>query len=167
MNRRTRAAVVALTVVASAGLTGCSQVEGLFGGGEPERGDDGQVAEESEGVSVLDLQQGDCTTSVSESEMSEITVIPCGDPHHSEIYHAYDLPEGDFPGAEEVDAQGVEACTTEFEPFVGLSYEESVLEVNYLVPTQESWEGDDDRKVLCFVYDPAGDTTGTLAAAAR
>lgn len=166
MNRRTRAAAVAFTVVTAAGLTGCAQIEGLLGG-EPERGDDGQVTETTEGVSVLDLQQGDCTSQLGESEMTEIDLIPCEEPHSNEIYHAYDLPEGDFPGADEVDAQAVEACKTEFETFIGLTYDESALEVNYLVPTQESWESDDDRTVLCFVYDPAADTTGTLADAAR
>lgn len=167
MNRKTRA-VVALTVVAAAvTFTGCAQIQNLIGGNEPERGDDGEVTEVTEGVSVLHLQQGDCTSQFGESEVAELDLIPCDEPHSNEIYHGYDLPEGDYPGADDVNAQAVEECKTSFETFIGTSYDASELEVNYLVPTQDSWDTDDDRTVLCFVYDPAGDTTDTLEAAAR
>lgn len=167
MKRRIRATTVALTLVTAAALTGCGQIQDLIGGGEPDRNEDGQVAEAQEGVSVLELKQGDCTSQLGETEIMEVDLFPCDEAHAAEVYHAYDLPDGDFPGADEVDTQAVEACKTEFETFVGLAYDDSALDVNYLVPTQDSWEGDDDRTVLCFVYDPAADTTGTLEAAAR
>ena len=167
MNRSPRAILVALTATAAIGLTGCSQIEGLFGGDEPERSEDGDVTETTEGVSVLHLQQGDCTGELSESEVTEVDVIPCDEAHVNEVYHAYDIEGDEFPGDDQVNEGAVEACSAEFEPFVGVGYNDSDLEVNYLVPTQESWDGDDDRSVLCFVYDPQGDSTGSLEGAAR
>jgi len=40
------------------------------------------------------------------------------------------------------------------------------LDFRFITPSEESW-GDGDREILCTVYDPAGDTTGTLADANR
>jgi hypothetical protein len=76
------------------------------------------------------------------------------------------LPDGDFPGEEAVVEQADESCTAEFESFVGLPYEESALYLSYLTPSEETWPAG-DREVLCTVYDPAGDTTGTLFDANR
>ncbi|HMG28909.1 MAG TPA: septum formation family protein [Jiangellaceae bacterium] len=120
-------------------------------------------------VDVLDLKVGDC---LAESvpgggeEVSSVQSVPCSEPHSEEVYAAVTLPEGDFPGEEAVVAQAEELCTAEFESFVGLPYEESALYLSYLTPTEESWSHG-DREVVCTVYDPDGDTTGTLADANR
>lgn len=45
-----------------------------------------------------------------------------------------------------------ESCVDRFEPFVGIDYESSVLEVVTLYPTAESW-AQDDREVVCALYD--------------
>jgi hypothetical protein len=63
---------------------------------------------------------------------------------------------------DEVNTQADELCFAEFNGFVGLSYEESVLMLNiWIIETST------ETVVVCMVYDPAGDTTGTLAAANR
>ncbi|MGH3660130.1 MAG: hypothetical protein ACRDUA_26125 [Micromonosporaceae bacterium] len=48
-----------------------------------------------------------------------------------------------------------------------MPYEQSTLEVFYFHPTEDSWTTLDDREAVCSVVDPAGQTTGTLAGAAR
>lgn len=50
-------------------------------------------------------------------------------------------------------------CIDRFEEFVGLSYADSVYDVYVLHPTAGSWRLQDDRAVLCAVFDPAGQTT--------
>jgi Septum formation/Protein of unknown function (DUF2510) len=119
-------------------------------------------------VDVFDLKVGDCLAdSVPRGEeVSSVQSVPCSEPHSEEVYAAVTLPEGDFPGEEAVSAQADELCAAEFESFVGLPYEESVLYLSYLTPTKESWS-EGDREVVCSVYDPDGDTTGTLADANR
>ena len=56
---------------------------------------------------------------------------------------------------EEVARQADEGCTAEFTEFVGLDYQESVLEVLYYYPSAISWVF--DRTVVCVITDPAGE----------
>ncbi len=122
----------------------------------------------AEEVDVFDLKVGDCVAEIQASEETFISVqtVPCSEPHSAEIISTATLPEGDFPGDEALQAQAGEMCLIEFESFVGLSYEESVLDFSFLYPHEGSWDAG-DRFVVCAVYDPAGDTTGTLADANR
>ena len=121
---------------------------------------------ESEEVNVYDLEVGDCVAAVTDG--FTVQTGPCSEPHTEEVFAAVNLPDGDgnFPGYEAIDAQAEELCTAEFEGFVGLPYEESVLRTNLVIPSEERWR-DGDRVVLCTIYDPDGDTTGTLADANR
>jgi hypothetical protein len=121
------------------------------------------------GVAFYDLAVGDCLADLmaTHEEFFIVETVPCSQPHSEEIYAVVPFPEGDFPGDEAVDAQADKACNAEFESFVGLPYKESVLYYNYLWPNdEETWNGV-FREVVCSVYDPAGDTTGTLADANR
>ena len=95
-----------------------------------------------------------------------VQTVPCSEPHSEEIYAAVTPPEGDFPGYEAIDAQAKEMCTAEFESFVGLPYEDSTLHMNLVIPTEERWDAG-DRTALCTIYDPDGETAGTLADANR
>jgi len=124
----------------------------------------------SEQVDVRDLKVGDCladSPTGGEEVIFTVETVPCSEPHSAEIYAVVTLPEGDYPGEEAVVVQVDELCNAEFESFVGLPYEESVLYLNFLYPSDEqSWNAG-YRWVTCAVYDPAGDTTGTLADANR
>jgi Septum formation len=92
--------------------------------------------------------------------------VPCSKPHSEEIYVTPTLPEGDFPGQDAIFEQAEELCITEFESFVGLPYEESALDIDISTPSERTWR-EDDRLVICAIFDPTGDTTGTLADANR
>jgi hypothetical protein len=120
-------------------------------------------------LDVFDLEVGDCLTDYRATEgIVSVPTVPCSEPHSGEIYAVVPLPEGDgnYPGVEAISAQAEEKCIAEFEGFVGLSYEESVLEFSYLAPEETEWDAG-DRDVLCTAHDPAGVTTGTLADANR
>lgn len=158
------AAAAALSCTALIALSGCSL---LGGADEPERDESGDVTEASD-ADAFSIRVGDCLESMDwgGGEMSTVPVIPCAEPHESEVYAAVDLPDGDFPGAEAVDTQSGEFCYGEFQGFVGVAWEDSEFEYGYLAPTEQSW-GQGDREVLCVVWDPAGLTSGTLAGAAR
>jgi hypothetical protein len=136
------------------GLVACSS--------EPRatRDDAGTVAAEG----VLDASEiavGDCindeaTTSEEVTEVSSVTAVPCGQPHDAEAYSVFDLPDGDFPGQEEVALAGEEQCMEDFESFIGTPYEESRYEIGTLFPTEEAWNEMADREFVCLVVDPAG-----------
>jgi len=69
--------------------------------------------------------------------------------------------QGDFPGMEAITAQAEGFCVAEFEDFVGLSYAESALYLGLVTPSEESWS-QGDRSILCTIYDPAGQVSGSL-----
>lgn len=116
----------------------------------------------------VSLEVGECTDDaeiLDSGEITEDSVVDCGQPHVAEAYAAFEPAQGAFPGEDEVVRQADEGCTREFETFVGLGYNESALEVLYYYPNAVSW--DLDRTVVCVVTDPAGEVTGSLRGAAR
>ena len=78
--------------------------------------------------------------------------MPCEQPHDSEVYAVFHLPDGDCPGEDELITAADDGCFANFEPFVGNSYENSVLDVEYFCPSRKSWPLDGDRQVTCMVY---------------
>ena len=51
-----------------------------------------------------------------------------------------------------------------FSSFVGMDYDSSVLDITALYPSTDSWKMQDDREVVCAVYDMNG---GKLTGSAR
>lgn len=153
---RSRRAALALFAVLA--LAGCSD--------EPEREEATGELQESGDVDVFDVEVGDCLGGeTAEGEISSVEATPCSEPHAEEIFAAVTVADGEYPGQEALDVEA-EQCLTEFAEFVGMAYDESVLEINYMTPTEESW-AEGDREILCTIYDPDGQTTGTLSGANR
>jgi Septum formation/Protein of unknown function (DUF2510) len=116
---------------------------------------------------VFALGVGDCAADSSlEGEVQEVTIIDCNQPHATEVFHSYLIPDGSLPDEAGINTIVEEQCLPAFQSFVGLDYYDSELEVTFLSPTQESWDAG-DRELLCLIVDPAGDVTGTLAGANR
>ena len=158
------AAAAALSCSALLALTGCSL---LGGGDEPERDEEGDITEATD-ADAFAIRVGDCLESMDwgQEGFSTVPVIPCAEPHESEIYAAVDLEDGGYPGDDAVATQADEYCYGEFQGFVGIAWEDSAFDYGYLSPSQESWD-QGDREVLCMIMDPEGLTTGSLAGAAR
>jgi hypothetical protein len=116
---------------------------------------------------VFALGVGDCAADSSlEGEVQEVTIIDCGQPHATEVFHSYLIPDEALPDDTGIQTIVEEQCLPAFQSFVGLDYYDSVLEVTFLSPTAESWDAG-DRELLCLIVDPAGDVTGSLAGANR
>lgn len=161
---RATALIAAVALV----LAGCSAFEDLFGDDKPERGENGQVSEVVEGASVFDIQDGDCLSQfATEGDVQEIDIIPCDQEHHQEVLMITQITAEQLPDEEAVKKLVREECVPAFKDFVGTSFDDSSLDIQYLSPSQESWENQDDRDIVCTVYDPAGATTGTLKDANR
>ena len=161
------AAIIAAALVAVS-LSGCSIIGDVLAGPapQPERDETTQEITESSEADVFALRVGDCLDMVEGEQVETVPVVPCGDPHSDEVYHDFEMADGEFPGDEAVNTAAEEGCLAAFEPFIGLPYEESTLYVAWYSPTEQSWNGFDDRVVSCVVSDPAGSVTGTLADAA-
>ena len=166
---RLRASVTLGTIiVATVLLSGCSALDSIIAS-DPERDPETQEVNEAGTADVFSLRVGDCYNDEgsTDEEISSVPAVPCSEPHDNEAYFAFDIADGDFPGDESILASADEGCFTEFEPFVGFSYEESELDFGYIFPTEASW-ADGDREILCTIYAvDLTQVTGSLAGAAR
>jgi hypothetical protein len=115
-------------------------------------------------VWIEDVRVGDCLADELENEVTLVELVSCNSSHRLETYAVFELPAGVFPGQDDVDRLSEGGCAKRFENFVGLPYDDSELEFQFVTPVEDSWA--DDRSVLCMV-DTGGPTTGTLKGAHR
>lgn len=158
-------AFIALAVgLVSSGLTDAASTD-------DERPGDGsaETTVEGETIDILDLDLGDCLPYLDgEEDLYEVTLVPCEQPHDSEVYFVFSMPEdAGFPGNDALTDEAISRCETAFEEFVGMSYEESELDYWWFVPTKATWNYNDDRAVQCLIFSYDGDVEGSLEGAAR
>ena len=146
MTRVLRPAGVVVALSAVAVLAGCS----LFG-----RSD------------VFSLEVGDCIESTDLETIESVHVVDCGELHGSEVYAAFEIGDGTFPGTQAVTADAEGLCLDAFEEFVGVAYNDSELYATTMTPTEDSWDRLEDREVLCLIVDPDAAVTGTMRDAER
>ncbi len=128
----------------------------------------GQVTAPIDDADIFQIEVGDCFDSVDvDSEVFEsLPVVPCADPHDSEVYLAFDLTGDVYPGQPAIEAEYQRCIGEEFTAFVGMAYETSVYEVLPFSPTEQSWAAG-DREILCSLSDPGGPITGSAAGTNR
>jgi hypothetical protein len=110
-------------------------------------------------VSAFAMRVGDCFDDGSTfdgEEVGGVPGVPCSKPHDNEVYAVFDVEMSAFPG-EQMGDLAQQACLERFEAFVGKDYESSSLDVASLYPTRESWTQQNDREVICAVYDVAAE----------
>jgi hypothetical protein len=145
-------------------LSGCSAISDLFPE-EAARDTDTQEISEAGEADVFTLAVGDCFDAQEAEEISSVPALPCTEPHDYEAYHSFDIPEAEvFPGEEAIDTAALDGCVTAFDPFIGMGFEESTLDVTYIGPTEGSWD-EGDREIMCVVMGPEK-TEGSLAGSA-
>lgn len=110
-------------------------------------------------ANVFDIAVGSCASSESfaDSEqglVEELPLIDCEEPHDLEAIASTEIDGDEYPGEAAVTSQADEFCVAEFEDFVGISYEESELVVNYFAPTADTWDQIGDREILCWLITP-------------
>lgn len=160
MTRKKRALALAGSAVAlSLALSGCSALNGILGGNDAQRDDEGNVTEGSN-VDVFSLKVGDCMPATDASgEITDVDVVPCSEPHTDEVFYEFELADGDLPSDDEIQAEVEAECVPAFTEFVGTDYYESTLDFWWMTPTEETWTQANDRLVQCIIYQP--DEAGT------
>lgn len=128
-----------LSAGAAVSLSACGLVQSFLGTGN-----------------VMELQVGDCfnmdemDTALSDTEVSDIPLVDCAESHDSEFFHSEILPEGDFPGQDELWNQAEEICEGEvFTEFIGVEWLESEIHAFSLTPMEQGWKFG-DREILCY-----------------
>jgi len=109
---------------------------------------------------IFELVVGDC---FDDRGTPLIPIVPCETPHDREIFAIIDYPEGPYPD----DADTSALCIAEFEPYVGISFPESVLGLHKMVPSEDAWAGG-ERSIYCALTPMDGaPIVGSAAGTAR
>lgn len=118
-----------------------------------DRDDTGAIVSEGT-IDAFQLQVGDCFNDGSgmDAEVSDLPGVPCSEPHDFETYAVFDVALQDYPSEDEMSELAYTRCLERFDGFVGIDYENSVLDIVTLYPTTESWQ-QNDREVVCALYD--------------
>lgn len=156
-----RAALPALVIAVMLVASSC-------GDGGPTRDSEGVITEPGD-ISALDLREGDCFDLPADTDttVERVRAVPCPDPHDNEVYLAFVMSDGPFPGAPSMAEEAEVRCFDAFESFVGADYFESTLEFFSIRPTSDSWE-DGDRTVYCVLNSrDRAKLTGTMRGSGR
>lgn len=121
-------------------------------------------------VSVFSVVPGQCFAAPPEitAELSELSQVPCDQPHRREAYAVvpYTAPEGVdasvYPGEATLTSFAQGACAQQFTGYVGVSYQDSAYFFTYLLPSARSWEQGEDRSVTCFVISTGAELTKSV-----
>lgn len=151
-------------LVAMLASAGCSLTDS-----GPRRDASGALIEAGE-VEALDLRVGDCFNGPGADgadTVLTVMVVPCDELHEFEVYHAFDLADGAYPGTDTVQERWIAGCLDEFEGFVGVPFDESELDISGIFPTEETWNDLGDREVLCSVTAVSGEPRTGSAYRAR
>lgn len=121
--------------------------------------------------SVMALEVGQCVDdfgSGTGSEVAEVPTVDCAQPHTYEVFATFDIEGDEYPGLDQVETLAGEGCYQRFEDYVGLAYESSALDINYLYPLEDEWNEAGDREVVCFLFNLDGSPlTGSAEGSAR
>lgn len=118
---------------------------------------------------AADLRVGDCfdLKDPNLEEIGDVTAVPCANEHEYEMYFVGTMADGAFPTEDAFNAFFESNCLGAFESYVGKAYEDSELDIFWLVPVEDSW-GAGDRSVQCAVYHPRiHRLTGSMKGSAR
>ena len=114
---------------------------------------------DSGNIGAFQLRTGDCFNDASysfdgSSEISSLPGVPCAEPHDNEVYAVFDVSLSSYPSSEDAMFEhALDECLHRFESFVGREYESSELDILTLYPTPDSWRVQNDREVVCAVYE--------------
>ncbi|MFF4371636.1 septum formation family protein [Streptomyces sp. NPDC001594] len=123
-----------------------------------------------------DIEVGDCfnasvapkeyrTDKVTQAPLT-VDTVPCDQPHQSEAYAVFTLPDGPYPGEAGLLPLAREKCGGKvLSDYVGADAKLSATLTEYFFgPGADNWKAG-DRKLICYLSEPAGKTTGSLRAA--
>jgi hypothetical protein len=109
--------------------------------------------------SVATVETGTClNTSDLQGQIEEFNELDCTEEHDAQVVGKFELEDGDFPGDETITAEAEEQCAATFEEYVGISYDESSLSLNFIGPTEQTWDQASDREVICIAFTSDGST---------
>lgn len=110
------------------------------------------LSSQGESVTAAELSVGDCIDFPVGSFVVAVPRVPCSEPHDAEFIGPATLGAAadPYPGDNEVISLTAERCLEKFEPWVGIDYEESALDIALIYPTGDHWRAG-GRTAQCFI----------------
>ncbi|MEY2849817.1 MAG: hypothetical protein RI885_2484 [Actinomycetota bacterium] len=130
-------------------------------GSEPDGGvsDDGNTPIDLIGLGDC-LDDAEVALDPTVEAIYSLDVVDCGVLHDSEVFGVAEYSESEYadsgyPDDDELTAGADDGCLALFEGFTGESWESSVLDYGFYLPSRQDWKAG-DRSALCVLYDPSG-----------
>ncbi len=105
---------------------------------------------------VFSLKVGDCFNLGDAAEVENVELVDCDELHQYEVYAAIDVEapnDAQFPGSDRLESVTFSLCLNYFDEYVGETYANSLLDIQTLSPSRDSWEDAGDREVVCTLFD--------------
>lgn len=124
--------------------------------GKADRDDSGAIVGSGE-VGGTDLKVGDCFD-LPEGDFMAANAQPCNEPHDVELVGIVTHPAPDdapLPSEEEFIDAARTGCLDSFRDYVGISFQQSKLDMTTVTPAPDGWEAG-DRQIQCVVLASRG-----------
>ena len=112
-------------------------------------------------AAVFGLRPGQCVDSGSNA--LKFTVLSCARPHDAEVFAAFTLPAGPWPGTSAVRADAGNGCASRFNSYIDPQLATASLTQEYVYPNRGAWQAG-ERTVVCEVSAVDGRLTGSVRA---
>lgn len=108
---------------------------------------------------VIPMAGGQCFNEVLDGSTNppgqRFEIVDCAGPHDAEVFSATALdgaPGAPFPGEQALTREANRRCLAAFEPYVGLEYGRSELQLATMRPVARTW-ATGDRTLVCSLFD--------------
>jgi hypothetical protein len=166
MSGRVRARIVtpAVTILALVVASGCSgtgpaqfAAAGQQRDTSSEAGGSGSSLGDGEVTQWFDLDVGQCIDEPLAGDSDQFAVVACDAPHLEEIVGAVTIGAA-YPGDDHIEGVSAEACDEAFVEATGVSYDDSMLDLWWVVVREADWTVTDPQ-AICSVSHPDADLT--------
>ena len=117
-------------------------------------------------VSAGNIKVGACFTDTSATTVTTIKTVSCTKTHDSEVFDNQVVTSDSYPTSDEWDAFAQQYCLPAFASYVGIDYNDSVLNIGYYIPDSNSWSHG-DKTLTCYATDPNGGLTSSIKGSGR
>lgn len=105
-------------------------------------------------VSALEAKVGTCFTLPGGETVASVKAVDCSTPHDAQVIATTTLDSPSMPSTQDLDRRAQEFCTEAFGTWVGVPYATSSLDLQWWVPTRDSWDRAGDRGITCIAVTP-------------
>ena len=112
-------------------------------------------------AAVFGLRPGECINSAGNG--LNVIVLSCATPHDAEVFAAFSLPAGAWPGDSAVQQDAGNGCESRFGSYLNPQLATADLTQEYVYPNQAAWQAG-ERTVVCEVRAVSGQLTGSVRA---